>query len=607
VAGDTTSWTPPTLDAAEEYFWRVRAKVGSNYGGYSQELRSFFTLPYCTSADLMYMPSLVSPPYGDIFQRGYDSLEWEWPISTCIPESYRVELATDPDFIDTSLNGATGSPGTRWGPGDPLDPATQYFWRITPFGDSTFGLPSITSSFFTDPICLGSSLITPLGLTPADWETVTTANPNFTWDYSDTSCSPEGIHLQISTEPDFSTIFIDADNPTSASREMAFGYPLNDCDTYFWRVAVVSEGVESPYSTPHMFNVDLTDSCTCDPGSIPVPELTAPDPFEIVPDLTPSLQWTNPGDCFPEGYAIALSTNYDLSGPNLGGGASYPYTSWGPATPLDPGTQYYWKVRGGVGTTFGEYSSLGRFFTGPECTSLTEVMAPVLLYPVDGAVVDTLTPVLHYRPGDPACIPDGYLADLHTLADLSDPNLLGEYSLPATTVITDPLTNCTLYYWMITGVQGGGYGPPSEIWSFYVDVDGTCPPPALPGTARKNGFCRTGTYPEYFPAIHTFEEGDPVLAVARNFFNTYLLMIVTDKSGQPILPLDYCWSIKDLFDFGDDSEKKVFSLPIEDPPPTPIPTLTPTPTLQCHSKLGPTDCKDAGGTYDTGKKYCDCP
>ncbi|MFL7812583.1 MAG: hypothetical protein AB8I40_02790 [Anaerolineales bacterium] len=58
VPGDDASWTPPALDIAEEYFWRVRAKVGSTYGSYSHELRSFFTLPYCDAADLV-MPSLV--------------------------------------------------------------------------------------------------------------------------------------------------------------------------------------------------------------------------------------------------------------------------------------------------------------------------------------------------------------------------------------------------------------------------------------------------------------------------------------------------------------------------------------------------------------------
>jgi hypothetical protein len=157
---------------------------------------------------------------------------------------------------------------------------------------------------------------------------------------------------------------------------------------------------------------------------------------------------------------------------------------------------------------------------------------------------------------------------------------------------------------MVTPVQDSGYGPPSPVWSFYVDVDGTCPLPALRGVARKNVFCRTGTYPEYFAAIHTYLEGDPVLAIARNFFNTYLQVIVTDKKGQPIKPETFCWGPKDAFDFGEDSEEKVSRLQIVNPPPTPIPTDTPTPVPQCHSKLGIEDCKAAGGEYKDGTCYC---
>ena len=608
VSGSSTTWTPPTLDIAEEYFWRVRAKVGATFGGYSNELRSFFTLPYCTSGDL-YMPSLLLPEYGGIFTRGYDSLEWEWPLSTCIPESYRVELSTEPDFVDTSLNGATGGPGTRWGPGSPLAPATQYWWRITAFADSVFGPPSISYSFFTDPICPGGSLVAPSAVSPLDWEIVTTVNPEFNWTYPDTSCSPEGVHLQIATTPDFSTIFINADNPTHASRSMVFGYPLNDCQTYYWRVAMVSEGVYGPWSSPEEFVVDVSDSCTCDPASLPIPDLVSPVPYEIVPELDPSLKWMISGPCFPEGYAVKLNRFHDFSGPNLGGGAIHPYTSWGPS-PLDPGTQYWWRIMSGVGTDFSDPSSQRSFFTGPECTSLAEVVAPEQIYPPDGSVVDTLVPPLRYTPGDPACIPDGYLLHLHTMADMSDPNLLGEYGIPGTTVLPDPpLMDCTMYYWNVTAVQDGGYGPPSPTWSFEVDVDGTCGPPGIPVTARQNNFCRIGTYPEYHEAIWTFIEGERVLAIARNPFTTYLqLMVLDQKTNQPFEKIITCWSLLSNFepgwqqfpvelklDFGD--------LPILEPPPTP----TPTPLPYCDVSMDAKSCENAGYTYNYDKKFCNCP
>lgn len=610
VPGDSTSWTTPALDPAEEYFWRVRAKVGSSYGPYSSELRSFFTLPYCTASDL-YLPNLLLPPSGGIFMRGYDSLEWEYPISSCIPESYRVELSIEPDFVDTSLNGGTGNPSTRWGPGSPLAPATQYWWRITPYADGTWGSPSITYSFFTDPICTGGSLVAPSALYPLNWDIVTTANPEFQWSYPDTSCSPEGFHFEISTESDFSTLFIDADNPDHASRSVAFGYPLDDCQTYYWRVAMVSEGVEGPFSTPQTFVVDLTDSCTCDPASLPIPELVSPAPFEITTVLDPSLQWMISGPCFPEGYAVNLNDEYDFSGTSLGGGALHPYTSWGPS-PLDPATQYWWRIKSGVGTDFSDPSSSRSFFTGPECSSLSGLTAPVQHYPLDGAIIDTVSPVLRYAPGAPACIPDGYLLSLHMMEDLSDPNLLGEIPIPSTAVLPDPpLLDCTTYYWTVAAVQDGSYGPTSPVWSFSIDVDGTCAPPVpdlpgIPGTSKSNHYCREGTFEKFFPALWTIMEGDRVLAIARNPFNTYLkLTILNQDTLEPFEQEILCWSYIGNFETGwpETPEGVTYSfddLPVEEPPEIP-----------CDAKLNAEECAAAGGTWidkgATAGSYCECP
>jgi hypothetical protein len=287
---------------------------------------------------------------------------------------------------------------------------------------------------------------------------------------------------------------------------------------------------------------------------------------------------------------------------------------------LDPATQYRWKaaytIDDGGEQLVGEYSSPWSFFTGPECTSLTEIVAaPELLRPDDGAVVDTLNPALQFTTGNPGCIPDGYLLHLHTQPDLSDPNLLAEYALPATTVITETLTDCETYYWSVTPVQGGAYGPESAVRSFSVDVDGSCLPEGVPSRAIKNNFCREGTYPEYFKALWTFETGDPGLVVARNPFSTYLQVMVLDKeTKQPIDPLILCWSLFSAFEPGLDSigeelpeEKYGYQdLPIVNPPPTPIPTPTPTPVPTCNVDMDPQSCENAGGKYNNEKNFCSC-
>jgi hypothetical protein len=258
----------------------------------------------------------------------------------------------------------------------------------------------------------------------------------------------------------------------------------------------------------------------------------------------------------------------------------------------------------------GDYSGPRSFFTGPECTSPAELLAPDRLGPEDGSVVNTLTPALKFTPDVPGCIPDGYLLHLHTLADFSDPNLLTEYSIPATTVITEPLTNCQDYYWSVTAVQDGGYGPPSDVGMFTVDVDGSCLPPGIPAKSLNNNFCREGTFEE-FKALATIVEGDLVLAIARNPLTTYLQLTILDQeTKQPYKNEIHCWSYIKNFQPGwplltPVVQYKFEDLPVLIPPPTATPTHVP--DNICHPKLDLNDCRVYGGRYNKDTQICFCP
>jgi len=610
VSGNATTYTPPTLDIAEEYFWRVRAKVGSTFGDYSHELRSFFTLPYCLAGDLV-MPSLSSPDFGGIFDRGYDSLEWTWPVSTCIPESYIVEVSMgSPSFADTTYNGATGSPGTRWGFGSTPPGATQFWWRISAYADGSTGPPSMASMFFTDPICPSSSLLAPLPLQPIG--IITDEYPIFQWSYPDPSCTPEGDHIRVSTAADMSAIVLDLNNPDIAARAMIAG-PLDDCETYYWDIAMVSEGVEGPRSGVNVFSINIDGTCACDPLDIPIPELVWPEPiwtgaYDIVP-LAPALEWNNPGPCLPDGYQVELSASTDASDPALdgvviGGGN----TTYSPPTLL-PATQYWWHVYGTFEGALSPTSNYAAFFTEPECGSAIELVAPLINSPLDGELVDDLTPIFVYQQGTPGCIPDHYLINLQTDQDFLGVNLMGEIAFPTTAVgPSTPLADCTWHYLKVAGVQDGTPGPYSDVVSFYTDEQGSCLPPGIPVTARQNNFCRIGTFPEHHEAIWTFIAGDHALAVARNPFTTYLrLMAIDQETLQPVEPMIFCWSLLTAFEPGWElTPGKVLdfnNLPTLNPPPTP----TPTPVPYCDVTMSSNSCVNAGGTYIDKNDSCDCP
>ncbi len=445
VASSTTIWNAPALDIAEEYFWRVRAEDKGVYGPYSLELRSFFTGPTCSAGDLV-APTLVYPAYGGIYDNDYESLEWAWPLSTCIPESYRVEVSMASCFVDDTFNGGTGTPGTRWGFGSTHPAGTQFWWRISAFADGAWGPSSFVSSFFTGPVCPAADLVAPELISPNS-SGPSPVDPEFLWSYPDSSCIPEGFHLELYEDWEMTAPIFGVYEPHMLQFTYRDPSPFPDCQQFFWRVAMVTDdGSEEQFSDLTRFVVD-TGSCDCAPGDAPIPPPPPPNPSDLPPQPPPPPSWRHPGDCIPDGELVKLSPDYDFDDSTHDSSSTGVfYVGYDPPG-LDPATQYYWKVAyyvddGGT-EIFGDFSPMRSFFTGPECTSLAEVVAPVQLYPADGAVVNTLTPALHYTPGTPGCIPDGYLLHLHTLEDLSDPNLLGEFSLPGTTVLPEPpLLDC---------------------------------------------------------------------------------------------------------------------------------------------------------------------
>jgi hypothetical protein len=241
------------------------------------------------------------------------------------------------------------------------------------------------------------------------------------------------------------------------------------------------------------------------------------------------------------------------------------------------------------------------FFTGPECTSVADLTAPVLDSPADGAVVDTLAPWLRYHPGDPGCIPDAYLINLQTDPAFGGLNLMGAISEPSTAVSPDPaLTDCTLYYWKVNAIQGGSNGPESGVRSFFVNESGTCLPPGVPGTAKANHFCREGTFADEFPALWTINEGDRIFAIARNPLSTYLyLTILNQETGLPFDPEIRCWSY-----IGSVEPDEPYSFGVLGPM-EPPPTKTPEP--ECHENMNAATCLAFNGVFNPKDQKCYCP
>lgn len=99
----------------------------------------------------------------------------------------------------------------------------------------------------------------------------------------------------------------------------------------------------------------------CPTESLVAPILTAPAQMSTVNTVLPTLSWSYPANCHPQGYRIDLSVTADFSDTSLSGGTGDPSTSWAPGEDLTDCTQYYWRVAPINDITLGPFSETRTF------------------------------------------------------------------------------------------------------------------------------------------------------------------------------------------------------------------------------------------------------
>jgi hypothetical protein len=552
-------------------------------------------LTACTPCDGTFVdPANTAPPHMSITDSLRPVLSWDYPEGFCLPQEFIINLstnATNGTIAASPFGGPTGSNARSWSPSADLTPGVAYIWSVASKNGTLIGPYSFPWQFVAGPACGTASLVAPDAVAPPNDSTVMVADPTYVWSYPDVGCAPAGYHLQVSELADFSSLAVNVrdEDPTMA---WATGVALDDCTDYYWRVAGINGVDDGPWSTAPQFTVNLSSSCLCTPPELAQPLPVWPAPYAIVPDLIPVLDWTFPGTCEVGGFAVHLSTMFDMSDTSLFGGTGSPSTSWAPGSTLEPATQYWWEVAAGVGTDFGPYSQRRSFFTGPECTSAIGLPAPELIFPANGETLTEETAWLHFKPGAPGCIPDGYLVDLQTDPMFGGTNLLAEYSIPATNVLTDPLEDCETYYWRVAAVQGGSYSPYSHVRWFRTNQSGTCLFTHYPAWVLENVNCRACGSTKCM-IRYIFEKGTLADVLGRSA-DMIFFKLRNPNGGE-------CYGPQESFDLPNLEQVEIVRMP-----PTPVPTPTPTPVpLVCNAKLDEKQCKAAGGQWNG--RTCVCP
>jgi hypothetical protein len=246
--------------------------------------------------------ALVSPenlrPGGSPDHEGemVDSLtptfSWTYPDSTCLPEYYRLLLATNWHALETSPDEyRVDGWDTDWTPATELLPGTTYLWRVQA-GSSWETAGGRIGIFRTGPLCDITSpviLSTPVPLWPADGAIVEGVNLSLEWD-DPTDCIPDGRYVvEISERSDFSDALVGMyPEPYLFIAHPWVDFDLEECTRYFWRVhfdhASRPDADDGPTSEVWSFLTTTTTGAFCPPelleGYIPEAEVTVPPSAE---------------------------------------------------------------------------------------------------------------------------------------------------------------------------------------------------------------------------------------------------------------------------------------------------------------------------------------
>ena len=253
---------------------------------------------------------------------------------------------------------------------------------------------------------------------------------------------------------------------------------LNDNTRYFWRVRAYDGAIYSPWSNGDFFVNTVNDP----PG---VFEISSPTPGSQVGTFNPLLAVTNAVDVDEDPlsydfvvYADAALSIVVHSVTDIAEGTNGT-TDWIVDIPLTENTLYYWQATAKDDEGAISPSPIGDFFVNTVNDAPSE---PILVAPVDGAVIVTTNVVLEATDADD---PDGdplfYEFELDTVDtfDSPDKQMSGAIAEAGATTswAVGVLAEDTVYYWRARATDGVAASPWVQA-SFLFDAFNS--PPSVP-------------------------------------------------------------------------------------------------------------------------------
>ncbi|CAN5467053.1 hypothetical protein BH11BAC2_BH11BAC2_20160 [soil metagenome] len=210
--------------------------------------------------------------------------------------------------------------------------------------------------------------------TPLDNAISINLNQNLTW-----NAVSDGViyTLEISDDSLFSNII--TTKVVGITNSTIIG--LSPYTTYYWRVKVNNGGHESPWSSFYRFTTLLSN-----------PILISPPDSSTNVYLNPIFTWDSlPGALT---YLLQVATSTSFSTGSLVYNQSGITGTSQQVGGLNPSTNYYWRMRGNDGNTFGQYSVKFLFTTGTTI-GLTENPTPTNQLRINKVYPNPASSVIH--------------------------------------------------------------------------------------------------------------------------------------------------------------------------------------------------------------------
>jgi hypothetical protein len=418
----TTIYTPTTVLAAGDYFWRVRAEneCASSEWSDAWQFRSGW---------LNQSPTPLSPPNGSTTCDDRPTFTW-----LAVPGALYYEIEVDglvyPVFgtsFRSILNLGTGN----------------RCWRVRAIGECGPGP-------WSERWCLAVQALpaTPAVTAPPDNASLSTSRPTFEW-----TPSP-GAHIccfQLDDDPAFGSPLIVACGVGSSFT------PATDIPpgTYYWRIHCVNECGPGAWSSSRKLTIGA-------PASAPTPG--TPPNNAIITDTTPTLTWSVvPGATF---YRVQLTGGTcDFTTPLTDTLVLSPMLTI--VTPLEPGT-YCWRVQAINNFGPGPWSAPQTFTV----RALSPPIPPDLSNPPDHSQTCDTTPTLGWSPVVTAFSYELQIDD--GACDFAPPVV--DVTVPVTSYTVSPALLPGTYCWRVRAINESGPGAWSGTWTFIIPTPSTAPP-----------------------------------------------------------------------------------------------------------------------------------